>query len=259
MSGAQGGQPELPNIITFLAEKLQGTPFGQPLRQWENMIFAWGVLIFIAVVGYLAARNCKMMPGKLQNLGELVAGGIDDFVCGILGPKGGKYTPFIGTLFLYIIIMNLLGLVPFMKASTSSWSVTLALALCVFVYVQYSAFKNLGFLGYFDHLMGRPRGVMAATIILPVFMFFMHFVSEMVRPLTLSLRLRSNMWGDEVVLAIMSRFGIEGLPLLFFNTLLGLLKCVVQAVVFCLLTTIYFALVVAHEEEKEIEEGENGF
>jgi F-type H+-transporting ATPase subunit a len=102
-------------------------------------------------------------------------------------------------------------------------------------------------------MMGKPRGVMAFTLIMPLFMFFMHFVGELIRPLTLSLRLRSNMWGDEVLMAIMMKFGIAGLPLLFFDILIAIMKCVVQAVVFCLLTTIYFALIMEHDEEKKEE------
>ncbi|MDD5634407.1 MAG: F0F1 ATP synthase subunit A [Candidatus Omnitrophica bacterium] len=254
MSEAQTGNPELPNIVRLLAEKFEGTPLAHFLMRWENIIFASAVMVAIILAAYFSARKCKMVPGKLQNVAEIVAGGIDDFVCGILGPEGRRYTPFIGTLFIYIISMNLLGLIPFMKSATASLSITLALALCVFVYVEYAALRNFGFFGYFYHLMEKPKGLMAATIIMPLFMFLIHFISEIIRPLTLSLRLRSNMWGDEILLAIMSKFGLQGLPLLFFDTLIALLKCVVQALVFCLLATIYFALATAHEEKKKEEE-----
>ena len=76
----------------------------------------------------------------------------------------------------------------------------------------------------------------------------MHIVSELIRPISLSLRLRSNVWGDDMLLAIMAGFGVKGLPLLFFNTLIVILAGIVQAVVFCLLSTIYFALAIPHEE-----------
>ena len=148
--------------------------------------------------------------------------------------------------------MNLFGLIPFMKSSTSSWSVTLALALCVFVYVQYVSFKELGFVGYMDHLMGSPRGVLAKSVVLPIMMFFLHVISEVIRPLTLSLRLRSNVWGDDMLLALLSGFGLPGLPLLLFSMILTLIASIIQAAVFCLLTTIYFGLVLmdTHAEEK---------
>jgi len=109
----------------------------------------------------------------------------------------------------------------------------------------------LGFSGYFYHLMGKPKGFLAASAILPLLMFFMHIISELVRPLSLSLRLRSNIWGDDMLLAVISGFGLVGVPLLVFSYILALIAAVVQAVVFCLLTLIYFALVVIHEEEEQ--------
>ena len=134
-----------------------------------------------------------------------------------------------------------------MKASTASWSTTLALALCVFFYVQFAGIKEHGFIGYIDHMMGRPRGFLALSVVIPLLMFFLHVVAELVRPISLSLRLRSNIWGDDMLLAIMAGFGLKGIPIMFFNTLLVILAGLVQAVVFCLLTTIYFALVLTEE------------
>jgi len=218
----------------------------------ENITFsliAAGIISFFALLG---SRKTKMVPDRLQNVVETVFGGIDNFICGILGPVGRKYTPFIGTLFLYILFMNIFGLIPFFKSPTASWSTTLGLAICVFIYVQYTAIKEFGFIGFLDHMMGRPRGIVAASIFIPILMFFLHIVSELVRPISLSLRLRSNIWGDDMLLSVLSSLGLAGVPLLVFSSLLAIIASVVQAVVFCLLTTIYFALVLTHEEEKEV-------
>jgi len=242
--------PELPNIFSVLAEKFPGSPFFKFTHLWENIIFSLLIVFMLGLLAFLAARRRTLVPaGRLQTAFELIAGGLDDFVCGIMGPKGRKFTPFIGTLFIYILCMNLSGLIPFMKASTASWSTTLALALCVFIYVQYTAIRELGFLGYLDHLAGQQRGALAWTIIMPLFMLILHILTEFIRPISLSMRLRGNIWGDEVLIALLAGFGIKGLPLLFFNMLMGVLAAVVQASVFCLLTTIYLALVLNHEEE----------
>jgi F-type H+-transporting ATPase subunit a len=200
------------------------------------------------LIAYFASRKRRLIPTGLQNACEMVVGGLDDFVCGVLGEKGRKYTPFIGTLFIYIIFMNLFGLIPFMKSPTSSWSTTFALAICVFIYVQYSAVKEMGLIGYLDHMMGKPRGVLAYSVFIPLMLLLLHIVSELVKPISLSLRLRSNIWGDDLLLAVLSGFGIAGVPLLIFSSLLAILACVVQAVVFSLLSTIYFALVLIREE-----------
>ena len=241
---------ESPNLVTIFAERLKGTQIGEYLFAWESIIFSVLAVAVIVLVAYLASRKSQAVPGRLQAAVELFVSGIDDFVCGIIGPKGREYVPFIGTLFVYILFMNLIGLVPFFKSSTASWSVTLALALCVFCYVQYAAVKELGFLGYIDHMLGRPRGILAFSVFIPIMMFILHVVSELVRPISLSLRLRSNIWGDDMLLSFISGFGLQGLPLLIFNSLLAILASVVQAVVFCLLTTIYFTLVLSHEEEE---------
>ncbi|MDP3789716.1 MAG: F0F1 ATP synthase subunit A, partial [Candidatus Omnitrophota bacterium] len=206
------------------------------------------VVALLALFAYLATRKVSFIPNRLQNAAEMIVGAIDDMVCGILGPDGRKYTPFIGTLFLYILGMNLLGLIPFMKSPTSDWSITLGLSICVFVYVQYTAIRTMGFLGYADHLAGKPRGVLAFTVILPLTTFIVHLLSEFIKPISLSLRLRSNIWGEDIMLAVLAGFGLKGLPLLFLNTLMALLTAVVQALVFTLLSTIYFALVLTKEE-----------
>ncbi len=243
---------EAPNFVTVLAGRFEGTQIGERLLAWESIIFSVLAVAVMSLVAYLASRKVDKVPGRFQSAVELFVSGIDDFVCGIIGPKGRPYVPFIGTLFAYILFMNLIGLVPLFKSSTASWSVTLALALCVFCYVQYAAVKELGFLGYIDHLLGRPRGIVAFSVFVPLMMFVLHIVSELVRPISLSLRLRSNIWGDEMLLSFISDFGMKGLPLLVFNSFLSILASVVQAVVFCLLTTIYFTLVLSHEEEEVI-------
>jgi F-type H+-transporting ATPase subunit a len=241
-------QHELPDVLAFLAERFKGNPFFENLYIWEHVVYSLFIIAVISVIAFYATRKSSLVPGRLQNAVEILAGGLDDFVCGILGPKGRKYTPFIGTLFIYILFMNLSGLVPFLKPSTASWSTTLALALCVFFYVQYAALKELGFRGYLDHLAGKPRGAIAFSIIIPLLMFFLHLVGEFIKPISLSLRLRSNIWGDDVLLSVLANFGMKGFALLFFNMLSSLLSAIVQAVVFCLLSTIYFAVVLTHEE-----------
>lgn len=214
----------------------------------QDILFSLFIIVGLVSSSFIACRRSALVPGRMQNAAEVVFGGIDDFICGILGPKGRKYTPFIGTLFLYILCMNLAGLVPFMKSPTSSWSTTLALALCVFVYLQYSAIRELGFLGYLDHLFGRPRGIVAFSVFIPILMFFIHIVSELIRPISLSLRLRSNIWGEDMLIGVLSGFGIKAVPLIVFSMCIIIIGAVVQAVVFSLLTTIYFALVLTGEE-----------
>jgi F-type H+-transporting ATPase subunit a len=248
MAEAHSAQPELPNILTLLAEHSHNETLIQFVNTWGNVLYSLLIVIILSIACVVMSKRRQMIPQRFQNAGELIAAGFNDFVCGILGPKGKRFTPFIGTLFIYILSMNLIGLIPFMKSSTTSWSTTLALAICVFVYVQYTAFKELGALGYFDHLMGQPRGVIALSVVIPVLMLFLHILAEFVRPISLSLRLRSNIWADDLLFAIVTNFGLAGLPLLLFNTFLAIMAGLIQATVFCLLSTVYFSLVLEHDE-----------
>ena len=241
-------QPELTNFITIAAEKMGPGPLSHCLLALEPVIFSLIIIFIISIAAFFAARRPASVPGRLQSAAELLVGGLDDFVCGILGTQGRRFTPFIGTLFIYILLMNLSGIVPMMRSSTSSWSTTLALALCVFFYLQYTAIRELGFSGYIYHLLGKPKGIIALSVVIPLLMLFIEIVTQFVRPISLSLRLRSNIWGDDMLLAVLAGFGLKGIPLLLFNMLLAILASVVQATVFCLLTTIYFALALTHEE-----------
>lgn len=248
MTASNSAQPELPDFISLLSVAFRGNAFFDCLHQWHIIVYSMIVVALLTLFAYFATRRTSFIPNRLQNAAEVIAGSIDDLVSGILGPAGRKYTPFIGTLFLYILGMNLLGLIPFMKSATSDWSITLGLSICVFVYVQYTAIRAMGVFGYADHLAGRPRGVLAWTVILPLTTFIVHLLSEFIKPISLSLRLRSNIWGEDIMLAVMAGFGLKGIPLLFLNTLMALLTAIVQALVFTLLSTIYFALVLTKEE-----------
>ncbi|MFH0771124.1 MAG: F0F1 ATP synthase subunit A [Candidatus Omnitrophota bacterium] len=241
-------QQELPNLVTILAKQLENTSFAHFLHIWENVIFSLIIVFIISLIAYLASRKSALIPGRLQAFVEIVIGGLDDFVCGILGPKGKKYTPFIGTLFIYIVSMNLFSIIPFMKSSTSSLSTTAALAICVFFYVQYTAIKEMGILGYLDHLMGNPKGIIAFSVLIPLLLFFIHIITELIRPLSLTLRLGSNILAEDTLLTVAANFGIIGIPLVLFSMMLMILSGLIQAIVFSLLSTVYFALAMPHEE-----------
>jgi F-type H+-transporting ATPase subunit a len=188
----------------------------------------------------------------------------------VIGPEGRRFTPFIGTLFLYIISMNLIGLVPLMKSPTGgvgmdahggallkALNMTLALSLTVFAYVQVMAFRNLGVGGYLYHLAGEPQGVIGWALV-PL-MFPIHLMGELARPLTLALRLFGNITSEDKLLAIFVWMGIAllavvhspiGLPLQAIMYPLLLIFSFVQALVFSLLTTVYFALTFPHHEHE---------
>ncbi|MBI5869293.1 MAG: F0F1 ATP synthase subunit A [candidate division Zixibacteria bacterium] len=256
------GAPELPNVITLLSHYFHDSPFIQFLHHWENVVFAFTVAIIISIVAWAATRNRGLLPGKLQNFLEMVVEGLDDFFAGILGPEGRKYTPFLGTLFIYIWCMNMFGLIPGMMSPTggpNGINTTIALAVCVFLYVQYAGLRKQGIKGYVDHLMGSPRDTVQWILVplnLPI-----HIIGELAKPLSLSLRLFGNITGEDVLLAAFVGLGVMamsfmhspvGIPLELPFIFLALLTGTIQALVFTLLSTVYFSMMLAtHEEHAE--------
>ena len=253
-SAAHGGIPELPNLITVLSGRWHDHPLVAGLHRWENLVFALLVAAALSAVAWRYARKPAPVPHGWQNFLELLVSGIDQFVQSILGPQGRRHTPFIGTLFLYIWLMNLAVLIPGMKSSTSSLNTTVGLALTVFCYVQWIGLTSQGPLKYLDHLAGSPRdlvGWLLVPLMLPI-----HVLGELIKPLSLSLRLGFNVFAEDVLLAVLVGLGLAagaairlpiGLPLQAFVVPLVLIFSTVQALVFSLLATVYIALMSPHD------------
>jgi len=252
------GVPELPNWITILNHYFHDNVVVHFLHQWEGMVFAYLIAAFIIFVVQYVTRKPEMIPGRLQSVVEMVVEGLTNFLTGILGPQGKTYVPFLGTLFLYILCMNLSGTLPLSKSPTASVNTTVALALCVFFYSHYIGMRRNGAWGYAKHLMGSPKsGVEWAfvPIMLPV-----HILGELARPVSLSLRLFGNVTGEDVLLYAFTSLGVAALA--FMNSPIGIpfqvpfiflafLTSFIQALVFTLLSTIYILLMLPHDHEEE--------
>ncbi len=255
--GEHGGSHELPNIITVLY-KAFGETFSS-LHHWENIIFAFIALIFLCVVAMVVYRKREMIPGPLQNFVELIVEGLYNFFHSMLGDHAKKYTPFLGTLFLYILVMNWMGIIPFLKAPTSAAVIPFSLAIVVFIYSQSVGFKHLGVIGWLNHLAGEPKGVIGWALV-PL-MIPIHLIGEIAKPVSLAFRLFGNITGEDILVAAFAMLGIlalsfagpspVGLPLQLPFYFLGLLMSTIQALVFASLAAIYIALMLPHEHEGE--------
>lgn len=193
----------------------------------------WGIIVVLAVVSALATRNLKEEPGPLQNMLEVALGKLENLFSGILGPvRTEKYFPFLGTLFIFIIVSNYVGLIPGagiltgFKAPTSSLSVTAGLGICSFAATHYFGVRANGLRGYAKHFI-KPVALMLPFLIL----------DEFVRPVSLALRLFGNIFGEESVTEQLYELLPIGAPIIMM--VLSLLFCALQAVVFSILTTIY--------------------
>jgi len=161
-----------------------------------------------------------------------------------MGEQNRKYLPFVGTLFLYLVSMNLLGLVPGFSSPTSQFQINLGLALTVFALYTYWGVREVGLVGYFHHLW--CFGLRGPLIFLGIMIFPIELLSQVFRPITLSARLFGNMTADHIALSVFTELVPVIVPVLFL--LLGTVIAVMQAFVFTLLTMIYIRLGVTHEE-----------
>jgi F-type H+-transporting ATPase subunit a len=257
---AETSVPTLPNAITLLDDALHHPKEGiMPfLHHFEVVIFAFVVLAFMCAVAMWVYRHRQRVPGRLQATVEIIVDGLSNFFIGIVGEKyGPKYVPFLGTLFVYILLMNFAGLVPFLHSSSSNLNTTAALAICVFLHVQGSAIRHNGLFKWFYHLMGEPRDVISWVLVplnLPV-----HIIGELAKPFSLALRLFGNITGEDVLIAAFVGLGVMvltvigspvGLPLHLPFIFLALLTSTIQALVFSLLAAVYFSLLMPHEHHE---------
>ena len=191
--------------------------------------FAMAVLIGLAIATRFTLK--KSVPAGFQNFFEVVVSGLENYIEEIMGPEGKHYFPLIASLFLFILVCNLQGLVPGFDSPTANINTTLALALVSFAATHYIGVKRHG-ISYIKHFMG-PMWALA-----PI-MFIIEVISHLARIMSLTFRLFGNMVAKHkllLVLALLAPY-IAPVPILG----LGLLVAFVQAGVFTLLTMLYLS------------------
>jgi F-type H+-transporting ATPase subunit a len=228
-------------ILQALGLPVPHTPVGNGLLEQvcePYMTYTWMVMAFLIIVPKLTMGKMEMVPGSGQNFWEVMLGGLMDFFAENLGEKGAKLLfPMMATFFFYIILANIIGLIPGFMSPTSNLNITLGMAIIVWVTHHVLGFKHHG-LSYYKHFMG-PSPVLAP------FMFLLELISNFARLISLSMRLFGNIFAKEVLLSVL--FMLAGaffapLPILC----LGVLVSVIQAVVFVLLSVIYCAGAMEH-------------
>jgi len=255
---AEEGAAELPNWLVILHDFNPGNPVISWLEKNQVIVFAWIAGLLFLLVSWLAMRKPKMVPGPFQNGVEWMVESMEEVCGGLLGPQIDKHFPLIGALFFYILTINMLGIIPGMKSATSSLDLTLALALITFLYVQFWGIRNLGILGYLDHLAGSPRDAIGWAM-LPV-MLPVHILGELAKPVSLSCRLFGNIFGEDTLIVVfvgatallikaslvaLAVPPMAGITALFM--MLQTLTSIVQALIFSLLATVYLYMMLPHE------------
>jgi F-type H+-transporting ATPase subunit a len=202
------------------------------------MTYTWLVMAFWIIVPRLTMGRLEVVPGKGQNFWEVLIGGLEDFFAENMGKDRARMLfPFLATFFLYIVVANLIGLIPGFMSPTSNLNITLAMTLMVWVVHHILGLKYHG-VGYIKHFMG-PMPVLI-PLMLPI-----EIISNFARLLSLSMRLFGNIMAKETLLGVL--FMLAGayfapLPILC----LGVLVSLIQALVFTLLAVLYCAQAMEH-------------
>lgn len=201
------------------------------LHLGEHVIYTWVVMLILIIVGVLASRSLKMVPTGAQNFMEYIIGGLESIIEDTMGPKGKAYFPLIATIALFILISNLVGLIPGFFPPTANLNTNAALALTVFALTHIIGVKEHGF-GYLKHFVGPVWWM--APLMVPI-----EIIGHLARPLSLTLRLFGNMHGHEIVIMIFLFMAPVLVPLPMM--VMGVLIAFIQAYVFMLLSMIYIA------------------
>lgn len=210
---------------------------GHFAHTYPHVIYSWVVMAILILFGFLAGKSVSLIPTKLQNFFEVLVSGIEEFMVDVTGEEGRWLFPLAATVFIYIFVSNLVGLIPGFYPPTASLNTTLSCALVVVIFTHIIGVMYHG-PAYVKHFMGPVWWMV--PIIMPI-----ELIGHVARILSLSFRLFGNMMGHELVLGIL--FVLAGA---FFAPLpimaLGIFVALVQAFVFFLLSIMYFTGAMEH-------------
>ena len=195
----------------------------------DAIAYTWLIIALLALVSVMATKALKAVPGGLQNFMEVIIGGIENMIVETMGEHGRPFFPLIATLAIFILVSNLIGLIPGFFPPTANINTTAACAVVVFVMTHVVGVKEHGF-KYIKHFLGP-------IMWLAPMMFFIEVIGHLSRVISLTLRLFGNMNGHELVLMIF--FGLAPFLVPLPMMLMGVLVSFIQAFVFMLLAMIY--------------------
>ena len=212
-----------------------------PARPWTNFITMQILVAVIILVLFAVLRPRLSMdrPGKLQHLFEVIYTFLRGEAHDNIGHDGPRFLPFIGTLFIFILFCNLIGIIPGFESPTMNPSVPAGCALLVFIYYNFMGFKQQGIAKYLAHFAG-PMPILAPLMI-PI-----ELISHMARPLSLTIRLFANMLAGEKVTVVFLGLTYLIAPAVFMG--LHVFVSFLQAYIFVLLTMMYLSETVPHEQ-----------
>ncbi len=249
---------DLTRLTTTLLANVE--PAGAETKQEiVSFLNVFGYFAFVLLVMFVTVHiakqgvNGRVFKGWLAGAAEQLYLFIENMVVGTMGPKGRQFMPFIATFWLVIFFANIISLF-FAHSPTADLSFNLGMALISIGYVQYQGVKANGLFGHIKHFAGPKLG--GPLVLISGMIFVIELLSEILKNLSLSLRLYGNIFGGHEAAEAISRVAGQAMHINWFpaGTLLvpiKLLACVVQAMIFSLLTCVYISLVTHHDHDED--------
>lgn len=215
-----------------------------PIRITEPVITTWGIMLLFLAVSWTATRNLRQDAGPMQVVLEGLIETMDQAVRDVLPSAAAQVLPFIGTLWIFLVVANLAGIVPGLHAPTGVLSTTAALAVLVFLSVHWFGIRLQGVKAYLQHYLSP------SPILLPF-----HVMSEVTRTVALAIRLFGNIMSLEMaaLLVLMVAGFLVPVPLL----ILHVVEALIQAYIFGMLALIYIASAIQSQQLRQSEKRDN--
>ena len=218
-----------------------------------SIIMSWIVMAVVIIPLTIAARRLKEIPSGAQNVLEFAIEGLTSFAMGIGGPGAKRFITFFLACFLFIAVSNWSGLIPGvgrvheLRAPTSDVNVTVGLALVAFVYFHYQGVRALGIGGYLGKFFAT-KGAGPIDKAINHFVGVLEFFLEIVKPITLAMRLFGNIYGGELALTVMTTITLAYIPVALYG--LELFVGLMQGIIFSVLVLVFTMLAMeGHHEE----------
>jgi len=211
------------HTLSFLNLAFPGIP--------THVTYTWLVMLFLIVLSFLATRRLNINPGPIQNIMEVIIDAFHKLLMDTMGPEGKRFFPLIATIGLFILVSNVMGLIPGFESPTANLNTNLTMALVVFFLTHIVGVKVQG-IKYLKQFVGPNPWL--APLMIPI-----ELVGHIARPVSLTFRLFGNIEGGHIVLAVIVLLVplLVPLPIL----VLKLLICFIQTLVFMLLSMMYIA------------------
>lgn len=209
-----------------------------PVMLSNAVLTTWGIMLALGIGSWMVTRRLRLDPGPVQVVLEGLVSTADEAIRAVLPAQTARLLPFIATLWLFIMVANLSGLIPGVNAPTSNLSTTAALAVLVFLSVHWFGIRSEGVKGYVRHYLAP----------MPVMLPF-HLMSELTRTVALAIRLFGNMMSLEMaaLLVLLVAGFLVPVPLL----MLHIIEALIQAYIFGMLALIYIAGAIHSQQSRQ--------